>query len=103
VYYCSSNYNAVSWDNTAIVDVLGGDGVVNGIAIRLDIVPSVGWSISDGVTTSTINQVVPQGDWYVIFWDDSIVFDIGDTVYYGATTPIQENIWKRIAWSTDTW
>jgi hypothetical protein len=103
IYYCTQDYSSVGWDNTATVDVAGGNGVDNGIAITLAVVPSIGWSISNGTETSTINQVVPQGSWYVLFWDNPITFIVGDTVYYGATALVQPNIWRRVAWSADTW
>lgn len=103
IYYCTATYSEVAWANTATVDILGGNGTETGIAVTLDVVPSVGWFISDGTTTSTINQVTPQGSWYVIFWDDTITFEVGDTVYYGATAAVQPDIWKRVAWSGDTW
>lgn len=103
IYYCTNAYVAATWANSATVDIVGGNGVDSGIAITLGVVPSVGWSISNGTTTSTINQVVPQASWYVIFWDDPITFDVGDTVFYGATAPVQADIWKRVAWSGDTW
>lgn len=103
MYYCSADHTEVTWDNTATVDIAGGDGVSSGIAVTLSVVPSVGWAISDGTTTATITQVVPQGSWYVLLWDNAITFAVGDTVYYGATAPAQDHIWKRVAWSNDTW
>jgi hypothetical protein len=103
MYYCSADHTEVTWDNTATVDIAGGDGVSSGIAVTLSVVPSVGWAISDGTTTATITQVVPQGSWYVLLWDNAITFAVGDTVYYGATAPAQDHIWKRVSWSNDTW
>ena len=103
IYYCTDAYVAATWANSATVDVAGGGTGGSGIALRLTTVPSVGWFLSDGTTTAEITQVVPQGDWYVLLFDQDIAFDIGDTVYYGATAPVQADIWKRVPLPSSTW
>lgn len=103
LYRCTANYTVPTWGNTVEVDIAGGNGVDSGIAVTVAVVPLVGWAISNGITTSTINQVVSQGSWHVLFWDDPIQFNVGDTVYYGASAPSQATIWKRLPWGTDTW
>lgn len=104
IYYCTGAYVAVTWANSATVDVAGGGTGGSGIALNLTTVPSTGWYLSDGTSAlAQITQVVPQGNFYVLIFDQEIAFNIGDTVYYGETAPVQADIWKRVAWSSDTW
>jgi hypothetical protein len=103
IYYCTQTYGAPVWDYSAPIDISGGDGVSNGLAITLATPPQVGWKISNGTTVATVSSVTPQATWYIIFYSPAITFATGATIYYAATEPATVNIWKRVAWSGDTW
>lgn len=96
IFYCISDFTPLP--NSATVNVSGGDGVNSGIALALSVIPSVGWTISYNSQSSTINQVVQQGSWYVVFWNDVINVPTGATITYGPD-PLA-NIWVKQNWGT---
>ena len=98
IFYCIADY--VSLPYTATIDISGGNGVDSGIAVRLTTVPSIGWTISFNGQSSIINGVTPQGEWYVIFWNDPITIDTGETFSYGPTA--LADIWVKQNWGTTT-
>ena len=100
IYYCIQDFGGTTY--SAYVSV-GGDSNPSGIlAIVSGPTPEVGWNIYYDGNTVVINQSVPQGDNYVLFWTPVITIPSDATIAYG---PISlDDIWVKQSWGvTGSW
>jgi hypothetical protein len=69
-------------------------------------VPQAGWLITDGITPATITGVTLTptaiGDTYVLQLDATVDYSLATSITYQAVAQTGD-IWKRVAWSNDTW
>jgi hypothetical protein len=105
IYYCTQNFGG----NTCsvihdIVEGTSADGVNNGyLVVNTYQLPEVGWKVYYNGEVRTINQFDNGGipGYYVVFVDTPLTIPGQATFSWGPAS--STNIWKRIAWSADTW
>lgn len=105
IYYCTENFGGITYSVlNAFAEGTSANGVDNGYLVPNTYqLPEVGWKVYYNGEVRTINQVNSSGipDFYVIFVDSSLVIP-GQATFSWGPTPTT-NIWKRVAWSGDTW
>lgn len=105
IYYCIENFGGTTYEVVhAIADGTSTNGVDQGYLVANTYqLPQVGWKVYYDGETRTIDQVNSSGipNFYVIFVDSALVIP-GQATFAWGPTPAT-NIWKRVAWSGDTW
>ena len=100
IYYCTADYVTTQYPALA---ANGANGVDNGYLVPNSYqLPSVGWIIYYNNQTAVINQVNNGGNPgnYIVFTDTPLFIPADSIFLYG---PPSSDIWKRVAWSGDTW
>jgi hypothetical protein len=101
IYYCTADYAPTQYPaETRLGDA---NGVDNGYLIPNSYqLPSVGWIIYYNNQTAIINQVNNGGNpgYYTVFTATPLFIPANTAIQYG---PPSTDIWKRVAWSGDTW
>jgi hypothetical protein len=101
IYYCTADYAPTQYP--ALAALSDANGVDNGYLVPNSYqLPSVGWIIYYNNQTAVINQV-NNGDnpgYYTVFTDTTLFIPADSIFLYG---PPSSDIWKRVAWSGDTW
>jgi hypothetical protein len=101
IYYCTADHAPTQYlAETRIGDA---NGVDSGYLIPNSYqLPSVGWIIYHNNQTAVINQVNNGGNpgWYTVFTASPLFIPANTAIQYG---PPSADIWKRVAWSGDTW
>lgn len=112
-YYCTGNY--ASHTSSITIDSGGAWGGIAGGLTSIPFsspsrVPEIGWVISGpqndppGSATLTLTSVTPLGENRYDLGFDNTNLNVSNGFVWTLTDNIpQENIWKRIAWSNDTW
>lgn len=105
IYYCTGTYGGTTYDVVhSIAEGTSANGVDSGYLVANTYqLPEVGWKVYYNGETRTIDQVNSSGipGFYVIFVNSSLVIP-GQATFAWGPTPVT-NIWKRLAWSNDTW
>lgn len=105
IYYCIANYSGTTYNVLhAIAEGTDANGVDNGYLVANTYqLPQVGWKVYYNGEVRTINQVNDTGipGFYVVFVDTALIIP-GQATFAWAPAPVT-NIWKRVAWSADTW
>lgn len=105
IYYCTGTFGGTSYNVIhAISEGTSANGVDNGYLVADTYqLPQVGWKVYYDGEVRTINQVNADGipGFYVVFVDSALVIP-GQATFAWGPTPVTD-IWKRIAWSGDTW
>ena len=100
IYYCTQNFTPSSYSSTIVLTYSGTyPTIVKGSIPQ----PQTGWELIHNGNTYTLDANAVEnnpGEWSLSL-SSSISVTIGDSVTIGpASVP---NIWKRVAWSGDTW
>lgn len=105
MYYCTGLYDGAAYNVVHyIADGTNADGVNNGYLVANTYqLPQIGWKVYYNNEVRTINQVNNGGipGFYVVFVDSELVIPGQATFAWGPASAT--NIWKRVAWSGDTW
>jgi hypothetical protein len=103
MYYCTADYTPASYEATLQTGYSGGNQptLIKGSYPQ----PQIGWSFVWNTVTYTLvsyNATDPNpGEWFV-FLDQNIDTTPGGSITLN-TNVAPANIWKRVAWSNDTW
>jgi hypothetical protein len=103
-YYCIENFGGIQYTVLHAIAEGSADGVNNGYLVSSSYqLPQVGWKVYYDNQETTINQVNSEGipGFYVIFTDTPLEIPAQTTFAWGSVP--EENIWKRVSWSDDTW
>jgi len=100
IYYCTQNFTPSSYSSTIVLTYSGTyPTIVKGSIPQ----PQAGWELIHDGNTYILDANATEGnpgEWSLSL-SSSISVTIGDSVTIGpASVP---NIWKRVAWSGDTW
>jgi hypothetical protein len=104
LYYCFEDYDSGVSYNTTLSNITEDDNKFIFAKDEGVIEPEIGWSITVDVggeneETHTITNVEDLAtDWRVTWSGGNVTFDPGTAIRIFST-----NIWKRVAWSNDTW
>lgn len=101
IYYCTANYGGTQYNAQS---VLPGDGDQSGYLVPNSYqLPQVGWKVYYNGQERTIVQVNDGGNpgYYTVFVNSALQIP-ADTTFQWGPAPV-ENIWKRVAFSNDTW
>jgi hypothetical protein len=104
LYYCFEDYDSGISYNTTLSNITEDDNKFIFAKDEGIIEPEIGWSITVDVggeneETHTITNVEDLAtDWRVTWSGGNVTFDPGTAIRIFST-----NIWKRVAWSNDTW
>lgn len=105
MYYCTADFGGTTYNVVnAFAEGTSANGVDNGyLVVNTYQLPQVGWKVYYNGETRTINQVNDTGipGFYVVFVDAELIIP-GQAAFAWGPTPTA-NIWKRVAWSNDTW
>jgi len=105
IYYCTGTFGGTSYNVVhAISEGTSANGVDNGYLVADTYqLPQVGWKVYYDGEVRTINQVNADGipGFYVVFIDSPLTIP-GQATFAWGPTPVTD-IWKRVAWSEDTW
>lgn len=105
VYYCTANYGGTTYNVLhAFAEGTSANGVDNGYLVANTFqLPQVGWKVYYNGQVRTIDQVNSTGipGFYVVFVDTALEIP-GQATFAWGPAPVT-NIWKRVAWSNDTW
>ena len=100
VYYCTQDFTESSYSSTIVSTYTGlYPSIVKGSIPQ----PQAGWSfVHNGTIYEIVSNAVENnpGEWTCEL-NTSISVTAGDTVAVGPV--FAPNIWKRVAWSADTW
>ena len=100
IYYCTQDFVEASYSSTIVLTYSGTfPTIVKGSIPQ----PQAGWVLIHNGNTYTLDANATEGNpgQWVCSLSSSISVTIGDSVTVGpASVP---NIWKRVAWSVDTW
>jgi len=104
IYYCTQNFGGTTYN---VVHMLAqgfdANGVDNGYLVADSYqLPQVGWKVYYNGETRTIDQVNSSNPGFYIVFVDSPLTIPGQAAFAWGPTPAT-NIWKRVAWSGDTW
>lgn len=105
MYYCTGTFGGTTY--TVVHNLAQGfsaNGVDNGYLVENTYqLPQVGWKVYYNGEVRTINQVNNGGipGFYVVFVDSELAIP-GQASFAWGPAAIT-NIWKRVAWSGDTW
>jgi hypothetical protein len=104
IYYCFEDYDTGVSYNTTLSNITEDDNKFIFAKDEGIVEPEIGWSITVDVggaseETHTITLVEDLAtDWRVTWSGGNVTFDPGTAIRIFST-----NIWKRVAWSNDTW
>lgn len=105
IYYCTANFGGTSYNVVHnLAEGTSANGVDNGYLVANTYqLPEVGWKVYYNGEVRIIDQVNNGGipGYYVVFVDSALVIP-GQATFAWGPAPIP-NIWKRVAWSGDTW
>lgn len=100
MYYCTQDFAAAGYSSTITITHSGRfPSIVKGSIPQ----PQAGWAFVHNGTTYTLDINATDGnpgEW-VCPLTTSISVTVGDTVTVGPVSSV--DIWKRVAWSVDTW
>ena len=100
IYYCTQDFVEASYSSTIVLTYSGTfPTIVKGSIPQ----PQAGWVLIHNGNTYTLDANAIDGnpgEW-VLSLSSSISVTIGDSVTVGPASAA--NIWKRVAWSVDTW
>ena len=105
LYYCTDTFGGTQY--TVLHDISSAssvNGVDQGYLVPNSYqLPQVGWKVYYNGETRTIDQVNSSGipGYYVVFVDTALTIPGQATFAWGPASTT--NIWKRVAWSADTW
>lgn len=105
IYYCTGTFSGTTYNVLhSIAEGTSANGFDQGYLVASTYqLPQVGWNVYYNGETRTIDQVNDTGvpGFYVIFVDSSLVIPGQASFAWGPTS--STDIWKRVAWSVDTW
>jgi hypothetical protein len=105
MYYCTQSFGGTTYDVVhSIAQGTSANGADNGYLVANTYqLPQVGWKVYYNGEIRTIDQVNDTGipGFYVVFVDSALEIP-GQATFAWGPTPAT-NIWKRVAWSSDTW
>jgi hypothetical protein len=105
IYYCTQNYGGTTYNVVHFIsEGESANGSSNGYLVANTFqLPQVGWKVYYNGQVRTISQVNDGGTpgYYVVFVSEALVIP-GQATFAWGPTPAT-NIWKRVAWSGDTW
>lgn len=100
IYYCTQNFVEASYSSTIVITYSGTfPTIVKGSIPQ----PQSGWVFIHNGNTYTLDSNATEsnpGEW-VCSLSSSISVNAGDSVTVGPASA--QHIWKRVAWSVDTW
>jgi len=105
IYYCTQIFGGITYNVVHnLAAELDANGVDNGYLVQNTYqLPEVGWKVYYNGQVTTIDQVNSSGipGFYVVFVDSPLTIP-GQAIFaWGPASAT--NIWKRVAWSGDTW
>lgn len=105
IYYCIEDFGGTTYNVVHnLAQGFDADGVNSGYLVENTYqLPEVGWKVYYNGEVRTIDQVNSSGipGFYVVFVDSLLTIP-GQAVFsWGPASAT--NIWKRVAWSGDTW
>ncbi len=105
IYYCTQNFGGTTYNVVHdLAAEFNANGVDNGYLVQNTYqLPEVGWKVYYNGEVRTIDQVNNGGipGFYVVFVDNPLIIP-GQATFAWGPAPVT-NIWKRVAWSGDTW